>query len=134
MVARTAYVQLGYSPFLLVGTVIGMVLVWMLPMQLALFAHGSPCLLGAGAWVLSMASYTPTLRRFGLSPAWALLLPVIAGFYTLATIGSALDHHRGRGVVWKSRAYTEPDGAISTHMRSEGAATVMNRTMGDDVG
>ncbi|MBV1829453.1 glycosyltransferase [Komagataeibacter sp. AV436] len=134
MVARTAYVQLGYSPLLLAGTVLGMVLVWMLPMQLALLAHGLPCLLGAGAWVLSMASYTPTLRRFGQSPAWALLLPAIAGFYTLATIGSALDHHRGRGVVWKSRAYTEPDGAISTHMRGESAATVMNRTMGDDVG
>lgn len=134
MVARTAYVQLGYSPLLLAGTVIGMVLVWMLPLQLALFTHGLPCGLGAGAWVLSMASYTPTLRRFGQSPAWAVLLPVIAGFYTLATIGSALDHHRGRGVVWKSRAYTEPDGAISTHMRGEGTATVMNRTMGDDVG
>ena len=25
-----------------------------------------------------------------------------------ATIGSALDHHRGRGVVWKGRAYREP--------------------------
>jgi hypothetical protein len=24
-----------------------------------------------------------------------------------ATIGSAVDHHRGRGVVWKRRAYTE---------------------------
>ena len=134
MVARTAYVQLGYSPLLLAGTIIGMILVWMVPMQLALLAHGLPCLLGAAAWVMSMAAYTPTLRRFGQSPAWALLLPVIAGFYTLATIGSALDHHRGRGVVWKSRAYTEPDGAISTHVRGEGAATAMNRTMGDDVG
>jgi len=134
MVARTAYVQLGYSPLLLAGTIIGMVLVWIVPMQLALLAHGLPCMLGAVAWVLSMASYTPTLRRFGQSSAWALLLPVIAGFYTLATIGSAVDHHRGRGVVWKSRAYTEPDGAISTHMRGEGTATAMNRTMGDDVG
>ncbi|BAK84149.1 glycosyltransferase [Komagataeibacter medellinensis] len=134
MVARTAYVQLGYSPLLLVGTIIGMVLVWIVPMQLALLAHGLPSLLGAGAWVMSMASYTPTLRRFRQSPAWALLLPVIAGFYTLATIGSALDHHRGRGVVWKSRAYTEPDGAISTHMRGETTATAMNRTIGDDVG
>ncbi|AXY21955.1 MULTISPECIES: glycosyltransferase [Komagataeibacter] len=134
MVARTAYVQLDYSPLLLLATVIGMVLVWVIPMQLALFTHGLPCLLGAGAWVMSMASYTPTLRRFSLSPAWAMLLPVIAGFYTLATIGSALDHHRGRGVIWKSRAYTDPDGAISTHNGAKGAATVINHTMGDDVG
>ncbi|GAB6967302.1 glycosyltransferase [Komagataeibacter kakiaceti JCM 25156] len=134
MVARTAYVQLDYSPVMLVGTIIGMILLWIVPMQLALFSHGLPCLLGAGAWIMSMASYTPTLRRFRQSPAWAMLLPAIAGFYMLATIGSAVDHHRGRGVVWKSRAYTEPDGAISTSMRAENSATVMNRTMGDDVG
>jgi len=32
-------------------------------------------------------------------------LPAITCFYMAATLGSALDHHRGRGVVWKSRAY-----------------------------
>jgi hypothetical protein len=51
-------------------------------------------------------TFWPTLRRFGLSAAWAPALPAIALFYMAATIGSALDHHRGRGVVWKSRAYT----------------------------
>ncbi|POF62804.1 glycosyl transferase [Novacetimonas maltaceti] len=135
MVARTAYVQLGYSPWMLAGTVLGMIVVWIVPMELALFTHGAACLLGAAAWVMSMASYTPTLRRFNLMPAWALLLPVVAGFYTLATIGSAINHHRGRGVVWKSRAYTDTDGAISTYIRSEGNGAVMNRTMtGDDIG
>ena len=53
------------------------------------------------------ATFLPTLRRFGLSQAWAPLLPLIAVFYMAATLGSALDHHRGRGVVWKNRAYTE---------------------------
>ncbi|GAA4475234.1 glycosyltransferase [Gluconacetobacter asukensis] len=110
MVARTAYVQLRYSPLMLAGTVLGMVLVWIAPMLLALFGHGLPRLLGALAWVASMASFVPTLRRFRLSPAWALLLPLVAVFYTAATIGSAVDHHRGRGVVWKSRAYREPTG------------------------
>ncbi|KAL8782595.1 MAG: hypothetical protein Q9195_009618 [Heterodermia aff. obscurata] len=55
----------------------------------------------------SPLSFLPTLRRFRLSPAWALALPAIATFYLAATIGSALDHHRGRGVVWKSRAYRD---------------------------
>jgi hypothetical protein len=50
-------------------------------------------------------SYLPTLRRFRLSPLWAPFLPLVALFYTAATIGSALNHHFGRGVVWKSRAY-----------------------------
>ncbi|WP_075595489.1 glycosyltransferase [Novacetimonas hansenii] len=135
MVARTAYVQLRYSPWRLLATVIGMIVVWIVPMELALFTHGAACLLGAAAWVMSMASYTPTLRRFNLMPAWALLLPVVAGFYTLATIGSAINHHRGRGVVWKSRAYTDADGAISTYTHPEAGGAVMNRTMtGDDIG
>ncbi|MBB2203223.1 glycosyltransferase [Gluconacetobacter tumulisoli] len=111
MVARTAYVQLRYSPALLAGTVLGMALVWIAPMLFALFGHGVPRLLGALAWGVSMASFVPTLRRSRLSPAWALLLPLVAVFYTAATIGSAVDHHRGRGVVWKNRAYTEPTGA-----------------------
>jgi len=45
------------------------------------------------------------LRRFRQSPLWALALPGIACFYLAATVGSAIDHHRGRGVVWKRRAY-----------------------------
>jgi hypothetical protein len=34
-----------------------------------------------------------------------LALPAIAGFYMAATIGSAVDHWRGRGARWKDRAY-----------------------------
>ncbi len=107
MVARTAYVQLRFSPPLLLGTVLGMVLVWVAPLLTLLAGHGLAQALGGIAWLLSTASFVPTLRRFRLSPAWALLLPGIALFYTLATIGSAVDHHRGRGVVWKSRAYRD---------------------------
>jgi len=36
---------------------------------------------------------------------WAVFLPAIALFYMAATIGSAVNYHRGRGVVWKGRAY-----------------------------
>ena len=60
---------------------------------------------GWGAWVLLAGSYLPTLRRFGRSAAWAPLLPLIAAFYMAATIGSAFNHHFGRGVSWKGRAY-----------------------------
>lgn len=106
MIARTAYVQLRYSPLILVGTVLGMLLVWVLPVFLALFGKGPARRLAALAWAASMASYIPTLRRFRMSPFWALLLPVVAMFYTAATVGSAVDHHCGRGVRWKNRAYT----------------------------
>lgn len=108
MVARTAYVQLRYSPALLAGTVAGMALVWGVPPALALRGRGVARWCGATAWALSAGSFIPTLRRFGLSPARAVLLPGVAAFYTAATIGSAVDHYSGRGVRWKNRAYTSP--------------------------
>jgi hopene-associated glycosyltransferase HpnB len=105
MITRTAYVQLRYSPILLVLTTIGMALIWLLPPALALFGHGTEFWCGLTAWLILAASYLPTLRRFGRSPLWAPFLPLIAAFYMAATIGSAANHYRGRGVAWKGRAY-----------------------------
>jgi hypothetical protein len=51
------------------------------------------------------ASYQPTLHRYHRSVLWAPLLPVVSVFYIAATIGSAVNHYRGRGVTWKGRAY-----------------------------
>jgi hopene-associated glycosyltransferase HpnB len=107
MVARSAYVQLRTSPLLLVGTTLGLALVFLVPPAAALAASGWGRAFGLAAWVVMAATYLPTLRRFGRSPLWAPFLPAIALFYMAATLGSALDHHRGRGVVWKRRAYTE---------------------------
>ncbi len=109
MVARTAYVQLRFSPWLLAGTVLGLALVWLAPPAIALFGHGPARWMAALAWAGSALSYLPTLNRMNQSPIWAAALPLIACFYMAATIGSALDHHRGRGVVWKRRAYTGAD-------------------------
>jgi hopene-associated glycosyltransferase HpnB len=105
MVARTAYVQLRFSPLLLIGTVLGLALVWLAPPLLTLFGHGVARWLAAVAWAGSALSFVPTLRRFRQSVLWAAALPGIATFYMAATVGSAIDHHRGRGVQWKNRAY-----------------------------
>ncbi len=105
MVARTAYVQLRYSPLLLLGTVLGMGIVWIIPLLMLLLGSGVTRWIGLSAFAISTASYIPTLHRFRLSPLRALLLPIIGIFYTAATIGSAVSHYRGRGVVWKQRSY-----------------------------
>ena len=105
MVARTAYVQLRQSPAVLLGTVLGMGVVWVAPTVTLLLGSGLARWLGLATIAMSSASYVPTLRRFRLSWLRALLLPVIGVFYTAATIGSARDHYRGRGVVWKQRSY-----------------------------
>ncbi len=107
MVARSAYVQLRHSPLLLAGTTLGLGLLFLAPPAYALFAAGLPRLAGLFAWLAMAASFLPTLRRFRRSPLWAPALPAIAAFYMAATIGSAWNHHRGRGVVWKNRAYGE---------------------------
>jgi hopene-associated glycosyltransferase HpnB len=107
MVTRSAYVQLRYSPLLLVLTTLGLGLVFMVPPLAALFAHHAARAMGWAAWLLMAGSFIPTLRRFGLSWLWGVVLPPIAAFYMAATIAAAIDHHRGRGVTWKRRAYTE---------------------------
>ncbi len=105
MIARTAYVQLKHSPLLLVGTTIGLALVFLAPPAAALFGDGITRLVGMLGWLLMAASMLPTLTRFRVSRLWALGLPLIAAFYMAATIGSAVDHYSGRGVRWKGRAY-----------------------------
>jgi hopene-associated glycosyltransferase HpnB len=109
MVARTAYVQLRRSPALLLGCLAGLALLFLAPPLLALFGHRLARWLGLAAWIAMACSYAPTLRRFGRPLAWAAALPVIALFYMGATLGSALDHHSGRGAVWKGRSYREAD-------------------------
>jgi len=102
MVARTAYTQLGYSPLLLAGTVLGLVITYLAPVLL-LFAGGKAALLGLAAWLIMTAVYVPMLRFYGRSLLWAPLLPAAASVYLGATIASAWRHWRGRGGQWKGR-------------------------------
>ena len=106
MISRTAFAQLRFSALLLVVTVAGMALVWGVPVAAALFAHGAARLLGLGTCAMAAISFVPTLRHYRRSPLWALCLPLIACFYTAATVDSALDHWRGHGARWKDRLYS----------------------------
>lgn len=104
MVARSAYAQLGYSPVLLCGTVIGMLVVYAAPPLLVFFAAGWARVLGGAAWLVMALLYQPMLRFYRLSPLWGLLLPVTGACYTVFTMNSAIQHWRGRGGMWKGRA------------------------------
>lgn len=105
MVARTAFTQLRYSNVLLVLTLAGLTVVWLVPVWLLLNGAGWARLAGGVAWVLSCLSYLPTLRRYQRNPLWAFALPLIAMFYMGATLASALRRWRGSGAQWKNRAY-----------------------------
>jgi hopene-associated glycosyltransferase HpnB len=110
MVARSAYTQLRYSPLLLLATVLGLLVVYLLPpiLVLAGAATGAPvaALLGAAAWAIMTSTYVPMLRFYRLAPVRAVLLPAVALLYAAMTLDSARRHRAGRGAEWKGRVAT----------------------------
>lgn len=109
MVARTAYTQLNYSPLLLLGTLVGMSLVYLVApiatLTGLLTSNWAIALAGFAGWALMTLAYLPTIRLYRLSPLWATALPAIALLYNLMTIDSAIRHWRGQGGAWKGRVY-----------------------------
>lgn len=104
MIARTAFTQLGYSPVLLAGTLVGLCVTYLAPPLLAVFARGPAQIAGILAWLLMSAAYAPTVRYYRISPLWSIALPAIALFYSAATVDSAIRYWQGRGGEWKGRA------------------------------
>ena len=109
MVARTAYTQLRHSPLLLLGTLAGLALLYLLGPALALTwpLHGQTAVgaFGLATWALMTFTYAPTLRLYA-RPWWqGVALPLAALLYMLMTLDSAWRHWRGRGGRWKGRSY-----------------------------
>jgi hopene-associated glycosyltransferase HpnB len=104
MVSRSAYAQLGYSPLLLAGTLVGMALVYLAAPVLATIGPGASRWVGLAVWALMAAAFQPMLRYYRLSPLWGLALPLIGALYTLFTVQSAIDVWRGKGGMWKGRS------------------------------
>ncbi len=104
MVARSAYAQLGFSPPALLGTLVGMALIYAAPPLLGIFGTGEARRFGLMAWSLMAGSYWPILTFYRVSRLRIVTLPLIALTYMLFTIDSAVQHWRGRGGMWKGRA------------------------------
>ncbi|MEU6772461.1 glycosyltransferase [Streptomyces sp. NPDC046759] len=116
MVSRSAYAQLRHNPLLLLGTVAGLALVYLVPPAavVAGAAGGgtATATVGALAWAVMAGTYVPMLRYYR-QPLWlAPLLPFTASLYLLMTVDSAVQHYRGRGAAWKGRTYARP-GAVT---------------------
>ncbi|MEH2279779.1 MAG: glycosyltransferase [Nostoc sp.] len=113
MVARSAYTQLNYSPLLLLGTLVGMPLIYLAPpicvILGAVWSNWAIALTGLLGWLLMTFAYYPTIRFYKCSPWLAFSLPAIAFLYTLMTLDSALRHWQGRGGAWKGRVYPNSD-------------------------
>ncbi|MGN6317433.1 glycosyltransferase [Trinickia sp.] len=109
MIARTAFTQLRYSPWLLAGTLAGMTVIYLVPpvVAVALGPLGWPAWL---AWGAMCCAYAPMLRYYGRSPWWAPALPLVALFYVGATVASAVRYWRGKGGQWKARVQAPVQG------------------------
>ncbi|HET7448894.1 MAG TPA: glycosyltransferase [Methyloceanibacter sp.] len=104
MVARSAYAQLRYSPFLLIATILAMIFAYLAPPFFAVFGNFPTNLLASAVWALMALAYLPILQFYRISPLWAVALPVIAAAYAAFTLDSAYQHRRGRGGLWKGRS------------------------------
>jgi hopene-associated glycosyltransferase HpnB len=104
MVARSAFAELDYSVLKLVGTLAGLILVYLAPPATALFAWGPSQIAGWLACAVMVVMLQPILRVYRLSPLWGFALPIIAAFYALFTLDSAVKYWQGRGGMWKGRA------------------------------
>jgi hypothetical protein len=60
-------------------------------------------ILGGISWGLMSIAYFPMVRFYRQTTTWSFFLPLIAMFYTGATLHSALQYWRGRGGEWKGR-------------------------------
>lgn len=116
MVARSAFHQLNYSVMKLVGTVVGMLLIYLVPpvatiVGIVSVITGAPgsiglATVGGATWGLMTISFLPILhhQRSGI---WsAPLLPVAGALYTAMTVSSAWRHATGRSGMWKGRPYS----------------------------
>ena len=106
MVARTAYTQLRYSPWLLVGCVA--ILSWAFWLPVLGLVAGTPAaqIFSLTALAAMIATYLPTLRFYRLSALWAILLPFTGTLYLAMTVNSAWRYYRGVRSAWRGRVYS----------------------------
>jgi hopene-associated glycosyltransferase HpnB len=104
MVARSAFAQLDYSFFLLLGVALGMIVVYVAAPFDAIFGSNMAQIAGWVSWAAMAIAFQPMLRFYGLSPLWGFALPLIGAVYAVFTVDSAIQFWRGRGGMWKGRA------------------------------
>lgn len=109
MVTRTAFTQLRYSPILLAGTILGLIIMFIVPPVFILtgWFGEEPMVfhLGLWSWILMAATYSPTLLLYQPYPLMGPLLPFVGLLYGAMTMHSAINHWMGQSSRWKDRLY-----------------------------
>ncbi|MBI3249989.1 MAG: glycosyltransferase [Deltaproteobacteria bacterium] len=121
MVRRTAFTELRHSWLRLLGTIVGMAMMFVVPPLwtvygflfsllavvdgrfVGLWQNASILALGVGAWAMMAAVYRPAVRFF-LLPKWRCwTLPIAGVLYEGMTLDSALRYVTGRRIGWRDR-------------------------------
>ncbi len=103
LIRRAAYTQLRYSPVLLIGAFLGLVLLFIAPIVLAM-AGGIYALTGWLVLVAMIYSYLPMIEFYRRNVLWGATLPLAALIYAGAMFDSARLYVLGKGGQWKGRA------------------------------
>jgi hopene-associated glycosyltransferase HpnB len=104
LIARTAFTQLRYSFLLLIATLAGLFVTYVLAWIFFFTLDDPGWLLASTAISIMTVTYGATVHFYGLPWLWALTLPFAAVFYGYATCVSAVRYWLGRGGQWKGRA------------------------------
>jgi hopene-associated glycosyltransferase HpnB len=110
MVSRTAFVQLNYSVLNLFFMIIGMLIIYIIPLVsilIGVLTEEMPLfVLGLMGWMVMFFAYVPTLTLYN-RPIWeANFLPISALLYSAMTAISAWQYTFGRAPIWKGRSMT----------------------------
>lgn len=105
MVARTAFAQLRYSWLLLAACTLLMLVAFPAPWAGLVWGDPGTRAAGAGAILLSLGLFLPTLHYYRLPAAWSLGLPVAGCLYLAMTLAAAWRHAHGIQARWRGRSY-----------------------------
>ena len=109
MIARSAFAQLRHSFWLLIATLCGLALTYVVPVLLLFSSDWLAVPAGAAILIAMARVFYPTVRMYR-APTWiAFCLPLIAVFYAAATIESAAKYWLGSGGMWKGRVQDTRD-------------------------
>ena len=111
MVARTAFTQLRYSNILLILCVFLMGLAYIVPVAGLGTSSATTTSFSGIALLMMTASYVPTIRFYGLHPAWSLTLPAAAVLFLAMTLTSAVRFWNGDRSAWRGRVYRRQSAA-----------------------
>ena len=111
MVTRTAFTQLQFSYLYLALAIIGMIMLYSLPLLgifIGLYSKniavlGLACLI----WAIMTMSYYPTIRAYEQSPLMCLTLPFTAHIFMAMTLHSAYLYAKGQRSSWHGRIYSK---------------------------